>query len=63
MYLVCWGLVWFIDLEGDVTPRHAMVLRRISPLSRSIRSIECRLFTKIITRMNQKLRDESIKSN
>jgi hypothetical protein len=30
---------------------------------RFIRSIKCRLVTKIITRMDQKLRDESIKSN
>jgi hypothetical protein len=32
-------------------------------LSRSIRSIERRLFAKIITQMDQKLRNESIKSN
>jgi hypothetical protein len=35
----------------------------LGPLSRSIRCIEHILFIKIITRMDKKLRDESIKSN
>jgi hypothetical protein len=36
----------------------------LGSLSKSIRSIECRLVTKIITRMDWKLRDDgSIKSN
>jgi hypothetical protein len=35
----------------------------LGPLSRSIRNIERRLFTKIITQIDHKLRDESLKSN
>jgi hypothetical protein len=35
-------------------------LKLLGPLLRSIRSIKRRLFTKIITRMDRKLRDESI---
>jgi hypothetical protein len=38
-------------------------LKLLGALSKSIRSIKCRLFTKIITRMDRELRDQSIKSN
>jgi hypothetical protein len=44
-------------------PRLVREVKLLCPLSRYIRSIECRLFTKKITRINRKLRDESIKSN
>jgi hypothetical protein len=35
-------------------------MKLLDPLSRSIRCVERKLFTKIITRMDWKLRDESI---
>jgi hypothetical protein len=38
-------------------------IKFLGPLPRSIRSVEHKLFTKIITRMDRKLRDEFIKSN
>jgi hypothetical protein len=38
-------------------------VKLLGPLSRSIRSIERKLVTKIITRIDRKLRAESIKPN
>jgi hypothetical protein len=61
--IISGGCIHGVFLRYPVDPRLVREVKLLGPLSRSIRSIERRLATKIITRMNQKLRDESIKSN
>jgi hypothetical protein len=50
-------------LPIHIRPHLVREVKLLGPFSRSIRSINRRLFTKIITRMNRKSQDESIKSN
>jgi hypothetical protein len=45
-------------LEGKGVVRLVRELKILGPLSKSIRSIECKLVKKIITRMDWRLRDE-----
>jgi hypothetical protein len=54
------SIVWL--LKSFLRVRLVRKLKLLGPLSRSIRSIQPKLLTKIITRMDMKLRDESIKS-
>jgi hypothetical protein len=62
--------VLLANVEDDVLLANVVIhlfpylvrgMKLLGSLSRSIRCIERTLFTKIITRMDRKLRDESIK--